>query len=58
MNKLKESAQVSMAEICDEKRVRMDPSLGKKVTGAVYFSSMRALIHGAFEFVEFFELLH
>ena len=58
MNKLKESAQVSLAEICDEKRVRMDPSLGKKVTGTVYFSSMRALIHGAFEFVEFFERLH
>lgn len=58
MNKLEKKSLVSLKEICDEKRMVFDQSVGKAVMKPVYFSSMRALIHGAFQFVEFFERIH
>lgn len=48
---------MSLQEICDETRVVEDKT-GRKVKKTACFSTMKALLEGAFHFVEYFEGLH
>ena len=57
MNEKKETVWVSLQEICDETRT-VEDATGRKVRKTACFSTMKALLEGAFHFVEYFERLH
>ena len=48
----------SLAQICEERQLVIDAETGKKVLRPAYFSSMNAMIEGAFQFARFFEEIH
>ena len=58
MSEKKERVRVSLAEICEETRWAKDEKTGRRVKKPAVFSSMRALLQGAFSLVEYFEELH
>ncbi len=58
MNEKKETVWASLQEICDETRLVRDPETGRMMKKPASFASMKALLQGAFRFVEFFEQLH
>ena len=58
MSNINENELVSLREICDESCLRKDPETGRIVRKTAYFSSMEALIEGAFQFVGLFEKMH
>lgn len=58
MSAFNKNGWVSLAEICDERQLVTDVETGKKVLRAAYFSSMNAMIEGAYQFARFFEELH
>lgn len=57
MSEKKETVWVSLREICDEMRIVEDET-GRKLKKTACFSTMKALLEGAFHFVEYFEKLH
>ena len=50
MSNFNKNGWVSLAEICDERQLVTDVETGKKVLRAAYFSSMNAMIEGAYQF--------
>ncbi len=58
MDHNRETEPVSLAEICEEKRLLIEKETGKTLERPVHFSSMGALIQGALSFVEFLERLN
>lgn len=58
MSNKKNTEMVSLCELCDEAKMVTEENTGKTIKKPVYFSSMKALIHGAFALVEWFEQLH
>ena len=58
MSAFNKNGWVSLAEICDERQLVTDVETGKKVLRPAYFSSMNAMIEGAYQFARFFEELH
>ena len=54
MSAFNKNGWVSLAEICDERQLVTDVETGKKVLRAAYFSSMNAMIEGAYQFARFF----
>lgn len=56
MSERKETVYVSLRTICDE--MRTEEREGRAVKKPASFSSMRALLNGAFCFVDWFERLH
>ena len=57
MSEKKETVWASLREICDETRTVVDET-GRKVKKTACFSTMKALLEGAFHLVEYFEKLH
>lgn len=57
MSEKKETVWASLREICDETRTVADET-GRKVKKTACFSTMKALLEGAFHLVEYFEKLH
>ena len=55
---MNENELVSLRDICEETCLRTDPETGRSVRKTAYFSSMEAMIEGAFQFVEYFEKMH
>lgn len=53
MSAFNKNGWVSLAEICDERQLVTDVETGKKVLRAAYFSSMNAMIEGAYQFARF-----
>lgn len=53
-----EKGLFSLREICEETRWTEDDRTKRPVKTTAYFSSMKAMLHGAFRFVEFFEKKH
>ena len=53
MSNINENELVSLREICEEICLRKDPDTGRSVRKTAYFSSMEAMIEGAFQFVGF-----
>ena len=53
MSAFNKNGWVSLAEICDERQLVTDVESGKKVLRAAYFSSMNAMIEGAYQFARF-----
>ena len=51
MSAFNKNGWVSLAEICDERQLVTDVETGKKVLRAAYFSSMNAMIEGAYQFL-------
>ena len=49
MSAFNKNGWVSLAEICDERQLVTDVETGKKVLRAAYFSSMNAMIEGAYQ---------
>ena len=58
MSNFNKNGWVSLAQICEERQLVIDAETGKKVLRPAYFSSMNALIEGAFQFARFFEEIH
>lgn len=58
MSNFNKNGWVSLAQICDERQLVIDAETGKKVLRPAYFSSMNAMIEGAFQFARFFEEIH
>ena len=58
MSNFNKNDWVSLAQICDERQFVIDAETGKKVLRPAYFSSMNAMIEGAFQFARFFEEIH
>ena len=58
MVNMNENELVSLRDICEETCLRTDPETGRSVRKTAYFSSMEAMIEGAFQFVEYFEKMH
>lgn len=58
MSNINENELVSLREICEETCLRKDPDTGRSVRKTAYFSSMEAMIEGAFQFVGLFEKMH
>lgn len=58
MDNFKKENGASLWEICEERRTLTDMATGKSVRQPAYFSSMQAMIEGAFAFAGFFEKLH
>lgn len=58
MDNINENELVSLREICDESCLWKNPDTGRTVRKSAYFSSMEAMIEGAFQFVGFFEKMH
>lgn len=48
----------SLREIRSESRWIISEETGKPIEKSAYFSSMEAMLHGAFRFVEYFEQMH
>lgn len=57
MSEKKETVWASLREICDETRTVADET-GRRVKKTACFSTMKALLEGAFHLVEYFEKLH
>lgn len=53
MSNFNKNDWVSLAQICDERQFVIDAETGKKVLRPAYFSSMNAMIEGAFQFARF-----
>lgn len=58
MSEFNKKGWVSLAQICEERQIVIDAETGKKVLRPAYFSSMQAMIEGAFQFARFFEEIH
>ena len=58
MSNFNKNGWVSLAQICDERQFVIDAETGKRVLRPAYFSSMNAMIEGAFQFAKFFEEIH
>ena len=58
MSAFNKNGWVSLAQICEERQLVIDAETGKKVLRPAYFSSMNAMIEGAFQFARFFEEIH
>ena len=58
MSEFNKNGWVSLAEICEERQLVTDAETGKRVLRPAYFSSMNAMIEGAFQFARFFEEIH
>lgn len=58
MGNMNENELVSLRDICEETCLRTDEETGRQVRKTAYFSSMEAMIEGAFQFVEYFEKMH
>ena len=58
MSNFNKNGWVSLAQICEERQLVIDAETGKKVLRPAYFSSMNAMIEGAFQFARFFEEIH
>lgn len=58
MSEKKERDWASLQEICDEIGPAEEEATGRKRRKTICFSSMSALLSGAFQFIEFFERLH
>ena len=50
MSNFNKNGWVSLAKICEERQLVIDAETGKKVLRPAYFSSMNAMIEGAFQF--------
>ena len=49
MSNFNKNGWVSLAQICEERQLVIDAETGKKVLRPAYFSSMNAVIEGAFK---------
>ena len=58
MSTFNKNGWVSLTQICEERQVVVDEETRKKVLKPAYFSSMNAMIEGAYQFARFFEELH
>ena len=58
MSTFNKNGWVSLTQICEERQVVVDEETRKKVLKPAYFSSMNAMIEGAFQFAHFFEKIH